>query len=156
MFRILCILCVVGLCGCAIHQQSNTFKEKYNIYAEPKPDFSNMVIAIPGAEPYPAMAFETCGLQMSALEDFIDALVRRMDAKNLTEYHAVQDRLDTLLLEFRNTLDMDEQKTLYTWPEGYAYRVLLSYYMIRDEARLKTAFATVQYMKYQRSQEPIK
>ena len=149
MFRALCILCVVSLCGCTIHQQSNTFKEKYNIYADPKPDYSNPAISIPNAEPYPAMAFETCGLQISKLEDFVDALVQRMDAKNLTEYDAAQDRLDTLFMELRNTLEMDDQKTLYTWPEGYAYRVLLSYYMIRDETGLKYAFGTVQWMKYQ-------
>ena len=153
MFRVLCILCVVGFCGCTIHQQSNTFKERYNIYAEPKPDFSNRVIAIPGASPYPAMAYEQCGLPISMLEDFIDAIVRRMDAKNLTEYDAAQDRLDTIFIQLRNMLKMEEgQKTLYTWPEGYAYRHLLGDYMIRDEAELKTAFATVQYMKYQSSQ----
>ena len=49
-------------------------------------------------------------------------------------------------------LEMDEHKTLYTFPEGYAYHVLLSYYMARDEERLKSAFATVQYLKYQSSQ----
>ena len=150
MFRFLCILVVVSLCGCAHHQQSNTFKEKYNIYAEPKPDFSNRVIVIPDAQPYPAMAYEQCGLPISMLEDFIDAIVCRMDAKNLTEYHAAQDRLDTIFYQFRNMLKMDEgQKTLYTWPEGYAYRHLLGDYMIRDETGLKYAFATVQYMKYQ-------
>ena len=69
------------LFGCANHQQSNTFKEKYNVYAKPTPDFSNKVIVIPNAEPYPAMAFEQCGLPISVLEDFIDALVHRIDAK---------------------------------------------------------------------------
>jgi len=107
---------------------------------------------IPNAEPYPAMAFEQCGLPISVLEDFIDALVHRIDAKNLTENHAAQDRLDTLFLRLRDMLEMDEHKTLYTFPEGYAYRVLLSYYMTRDEERLKSAFATVQYIKYQRNQ----
>ena len=149
MSKFLCILLVVSLCSCTIHQQSNTFKEKYNIYTEPKPDFSNRVIAIPDAQPYPAMAYEQCGLPISMLEDFIDAIVRRMDAKNLTEYHAAQDRLDAIFYQLRDILGMDEKKTLYTWPEGYAYRHLLGDYMIRDEAELKTAFATVQYMKYQ-------
>lgn len=153
MFRVLCIFVVVSLCGCTIHQQSNTLKKRYNIYAEPKPDYSNPAIAIPNAEPYPAMAFETCGLQISKLEDFVDALVQRMDAKNLTEYHTAQDRLDTLFIQLRNTLEMDDQKTLYTWPEGHAYRTLLSYYMIRDETGLKHAFGTVQWMKYQRTLE---
>lgn len=153
MLRYSCIFTVVILCGCTIHQQSNTFKEKYNIYAEPKPDFSNMVIAIPNAEPYPAMAFETCKLPISMLEDFIDALVQRIDAKNLTQYHAAQDRLDELFYQLRNMLKMHEgEKTLYTWPEGYAYRVLNGYYRIRDEDRLKGAFATIQYMKYQKTQ----
>ena len=64
------------------------------------------------------MAFEQCGLPISVLEDFIDAIVQRMDAKNLTEYRAAQDRLDTLYRQLRDTLDMDEHKTLYTWPEG--------------------------------------
>ena len=73
--------------------------------------------------------------------------------KNLTEYDAAQDRLDTIFIQLRNMLKMEEgQKTLYTWPEGYAYRHLLGDYMIRDEAALKTAFATIQYMKYQSSQ----
>lgn len=154
MFRVLCIFIVVSLCGCTLHQQSNTFKERYNVYTKPKPDYSNPAISIPNAEPYPAMAFETCGLQISKLEDFVDALVQRMDAKNLTEYYAAQDRLDTLFYQFHNRLKMDEgHKTLYTWPEGYAYRVLLSYYMIRDESRLKYAFGTVQWIKYQRTLE---
>ncbi|MCG9133447.1 hypothetical protein J5I95_17385 [Candidatus Poribacteria bacterium] len=153
MSKFLCILLVVILCGCTHHQQSNTFKEKYDIYAEPKPDFSNWVIAIPGASPYPAMAYEQCGLPISMLEDFIDAIVRRMDAKNLTEYDAAQDRLDTIFNQLHNMLKMEEgHKTLYTWPEGYAYRHLLGDYMIRDEAALKTAYATIQYMKYQLSQ----
>ena len=152
MFRISCIFVVVIFFGCAYHQQGNTFKEKYNVYAEPKPDFSNKVIVIPNAEPYPALAFEQCGLPISVLEDFIDALVHRIDAKNLTENHAAQDRLDTLFLRLRDMLEMDEHKTLYTFPEGYAYRVLLSYYMARNEEQLKSAFATVQYLKYQRNQ----
>ena len=87
------------------------------------------------------------------LEDFIDALVQRMDAKNLTQYHAAQDKLDTLFYQLRNMLKMHEgEKTLYTWPEGYAYRVLNGYYRIRNEDRLKGAFATIQYMKYQKTQ----
>ena len=114
MSKFLCILLVVSLCSCTIHQQSNTFKEKYNIYTEPKPDFSNRVIAIPDAQPYPAMAYEQCGLPISMLEDFIDAIVRRMDAKNLTEYHAAQDRLDAIFYQLRDILGMDEKKTLYT------------------------------------------
>ena len=160
MFRVLCIFIVVGICGCTLHQQSNTFKdsktfkERYNIYADPKPDYSNPAISIPNAEPYPALAFEMCEFPISTLEDFVDAIIRRMDAKNLAEYHVAQNRLDTLYWQLRNMLKMSEgQKTLYTWPEGHAYRYLLSYYMIRDEFRLKSAFGTVQYMKYQRTFE---
>ena len=154
MFRVLCFFVVVSLCGCTTDHLSNTFKERYNIYAEPKPDFSNPAIAIPDAQPRPAMAYEQCGLPISMLEDFIDAIVCRMDAKNLTEYRAAQERLDTIFYQLRNMLKMDEgQKTLYTWPEGYAYRHLLGDYMIRDETGLKYAFGTVQWMKYQRSLE---
>ena len=154
MFRVLCILCVVGLCGCTLHQQSNTFKERYNIYADPKPDYSNPAISIPNAEPRPAMAFKQCGFPIPLLEDFVDAITCRMDAKNLAEHHIAQNRLDTLFYQLRNLLKMSEgEKTLYTWPEGHAYRTLLSYYMIRDEFGLKHAFGTVQYMKYQRTFE---
>ena len=149
MPKFLCILLVVILCGCTTDQQRPTFKEKYNIYADPVIDHRNKVIPIPGAEPYPAQVFRECGLQLSELEDFINAIVRRMDAKNLTEYHAIQDRMDTLFRQFHQDLEMDKNKTLYTSPEGKAYRVLLDYYMIRTEDRLKIAFATVQYMKYQ-------
>ena len=151
MFKFLCIFMVMILCGCTNHQQSKTFKERYDIYADPKPDYSNPAISIPNAEPYPALAFEKCKLPIPTLEDFIDAITRRMDAKNLEEYHGAQDRLDTLFLQLRNMLEMDEHKSLYTFPEGYAYRVLLSYYMIRDEFQLKHAFATIQWMKYQKN-----
>ena len=155
MFRFLCIFIVVGLCGCTLHQQSNTFKEsktfkeRYDIYADPKPDYSNPAISIPNADPYPAIAFEMCELPISMLEDFVDAIIRRMDAKNLAEYHVAQNRLDTLYWQLHNLLNMDENTTLYTWPKGYAYRTLLRYYRIRDEFGLKRAFGTVQYMKYQ-------
>ena len=149
MSKFLCIFTIVILCGCTIHQQSNTFKEKYNIYTEPEPDYSNPAISIPNAQPRPAEAFKKSKLPISMLEDFIDALVHRMDAKNLTQYHAAQDRLDTLYYQLRNRLKMHEgEKTLYTWPEGYAYRYLDSYYRIRDEFHLKGAFGTIQYMKY--------
>ena len=149
MPKFLCILLVVILCGCTTHPQRITFKEQYNIYSDPVVDHSNMVIAITDAEPRPAMAFEECGLDLDTLQHFIDAIVRRMDARNLVQYHAIQNEVDTLYRQLRNTLDLDDTKTLYTWPEGYAYRVLRSYYTIRTEDRLKSAFATVQYMKYQ-------
>ena len=155
MVRPLCFLFTIAviLCGCTTHPQRITFQEKYDIYADPVVDYSNMVIAIPDAEPYPAMAFIECGLKISDLEDFIDAIVRRMDAKNLTEYHAIQDELDTLFRKLRTDLGMDDTKTFYTWPEGKAYRVLLGYYTTRDEYGLKAAFATVQYVKHQLSEE---
>ncbi|MDE0482931.1 MAG: hypothetical protein OXI67_10160 [Candidatus Poribacteria bacterium] len=153
MFR-LCILftIMVILCGCTTHHQKITFKEQYNIYSKPVVDYSNMVIAIPDAEPRPAMAFRKCNLDLYELQQFIDAIVRRMDAKNLVQYHAIQNEVDELYFKLRNTLNMDDTKTLYTWPEGYAYRVLNSYYRIRTENHLKTAFATVQYMKHQLTQ----
>ncbi|MDE0017776.1 hypothetical protein F4009_17040 [Candidatus Poribacteria bacterium] len=151
MSKFLCILFAIALilCGCATHPQKITFQEQYNIYADPVVDYSNMVIAIPGADPYPAMAFEQCGLDIDTLQDFIDAIVRRMDARNLVQYHAIQNEVDELYRKLCNTLDMNDTKTLYTWPEGYAYRVLSGYYKTRDEYGLKAAFATIQYMKYQ-------
>lgn len=151
MFR-LCILFAfaVILCGCTTHPQRITFQEQYNIYADPVPDYSNMVIAIPGAQPYPAMAFKQCGLDLDTLQHFIDALARRMDARNLVQYHAIQNEVDELYSKLLKTLDIDDKMTLYTWPNGYAYRYLNGYYMTRDEYGLKTAFATVQYMKHQK------
>ena len=149
MFRYMCILLVTILCGCTTHPQRITFQEQYNIYSAPVVDHSNMVIPITDAEPYPAMAFEACGLDLDDLQDLIDALVRRMDARNLVQYHAIQNELDEIYRRLGRQLNMDDTKTLYTWPEGKAYRVLNRYYMIRDEYQLKSAFATVQYMKYQ-------
>ena len=148
IIRFLFYFCVIAVtCGCTADQQRKTFKERYNIYADPKIDYSNKVIAIPGARPYPAEAFIQCGLSIHALEDFIDAIVRRMDAKNFAEYHAIQDQIDKLYIQLRDTIDMDD-KTLHTWPEGYAYRHLLGMYMERTEDAFKSNFATVQYMKY--------
>ena len=152
MFKFFCLLLVVILCGCTTHPQRITFEKKYDIYADPVVDYSNMVIAIPGAEPYPAMAFRQCDLDLDKLQHFINAIARRMDAINLVQYHAIHNEVDELYYELHNMIGMDDTKTLYTWPEGHAYRYLLSYYRIRSERCLKAAFATVQYMKHQRTQ----
>ena len=90
------LIVVVILCGCTTHQQKITFQEKYDIYADPVVDYSNMVIAIPEAQPYPAMAFRQCGLDLDKLQNFINAIARRMDAINLVQYHAIQNEVDEL------------------------------------------------------------
>ena len=157
MIRFLCGLFVVILCGCATHHQSDTFKEKYNVYAEPEiVDVESGYYSLPveWASPYPAEAFMFCDVPTNELADFVDAIVRRMDAENLPEYLAIQNQIDTLFRRLRVSICYQRGKEKYgnfgnpVFLEERARRALFGYYMTRDENGIRNAVATVQYTRY--------
>ncbi|MDE0086895.1 MAG: hypothetical protein OXU23_14340 [Candidatus Poribacteria bacterium] len=150
MFRFLCILLAitVALCGCTIYQQTDTFKKKYNVYTEPVINYSNKVIAISGASPYDAEAFVFCDVPISKLEDFADAIIRRMDAKTLKEYLEIQDEIDTFYIQLRDFLsDNPKREDL----SQLGKRAIFGYYITRDAHGIRNMFATVQYTKHLKS-----
>ncbi|MDE0482900.1 MAG: hypothetical protein OXI67_10005 [Candidatus Poribacteria bacterium] len=154
MFRPLCVLSAiaVALCGCTIYQQTDTFKEKYNVYAEPKIVVRNgpehHALPIPYASPYPAEAFMFCNVPINKLEDFADAIIRRMDAKTLKKYLEIQDEIDTLYIQLRDFLsDNSKREDL----SQLGKRAIFGYYITRDAHGIRNMFATVQYTKHLKS-----
>ncbi|MCY4568944.1 MAG: hypothetical protein OXD49_11615 [Candidatus Poribacteria bacterium] len=101
MLRFLCILLVVAcVCGCTIDPQRNTFKEKYDVYAKIEIDAASITLPLyhdsPETEFYHSQLLLDQYIPIKELEAFADAIIRRMDAKNLSEYHKIQDEIDRL------------------------------------------------------------
>ena len=55
-------LVVVILCGCATDHKSNTFKEKYNVYAEPEIDEGSAELPFPDSSPDDDTTQSLCGV----------------------------------------------------------------------------------------------
>ena len=158
MFRTLCILLgmTVVLCGCTPHQQSETFKEKYNVYAEIEID-KGLKLPIyhdsPETEFYQSQLLLDQYIPIKELEAFADAIVRRMDAKTLTEYHQIQDEIDQLHSTLRAVIHPPRENV--GWHEilfeKKARDTLLHYYSIRDEKHIPGMLKTVQFARYLKS-----
>ncbi len=87
------------------------------------------------------------------LEAFADAIIRRMDAKTLAEYHQIQDEIDELHSMLRTVIhppreDVGWSEILF---EKKARDILLHYYSIRDEKHISGMLKTVQFARYLKS-----
>lgn len=157
-FTSLTVCCILWSCS---HQpQSNTFKEKYNVYAElerdeqgaPKLPFENEF----EASLSPGRYLVICDVPIDALEAFADAIVRRMDAKTLSEYLALQDEIERffhLLVASPSVNRADEKYGTFTrWAETYEDQVknviLPSFFFARDEESIREMVFTVRYARY--------
>ena len=156
--RFLCclLIVVVILCGCAKHHESNTFRTKYNVYAEPEildVNSEHHTLAVQWALPGAAHAFKYCDVPISVLADFVDAIVRRADAENLREYLAIQHQIDRLFIQLRLSVSYPRGKEKYgDWGSVYlekeARLYLVEFYRSRHEHQIRDAVATVQYTRY--------
>ena len=160
MFRCLryLLIVVVILCGCAKHHESNTFRRKYNVYAEPEildVNSEHHPLAVQWALPGAADALKYCDVPISTLADFVDAIVRRADAENLREYLAIQHQIDRLFVQLRLSVSYPRGKEKYgdwgydsVFLEKEARLYLVEFYRSRHEHEIRDAVATVQYTRY--------
>ena len=84
------------------------------------------------------------------LEDFADAIIRRMDAKNLSEYHEIQDEIDRLHSVLRGVIHPPRPEVGWEeiWYEKKVTDILLHYYSIRSEPHIPDMVKTVQFTRY--------
>ena len=155
MLRFFCILLVVAcVCGCTIDPQRNTFKEKYDVYAKIEIDAASITLPIYHDDPetafYYSQLFLDNYLPIEDLEEFADAIIRRMDAKNLSEYHQIQDEIDQLHSSLRDVIHEPRQEVGWAeiWIEKKVIDRLLHYYSIRDETHIPDMLKTVQFARY--------
>ena len=155
MLRFLGILLVVAcVCGCTIDPQRNTFKEKYDVYAKIEIDAASIRLPIYHDDPetafYYSQLFVDNYLPIKELEAFADAIIRRMDAKNLSEYHQIQDEIDRLHASLRDVIHEPRQEVGWAeiWREKKVIDRLLHYSAIRDETHIPDMLKTVQFARY--------
>lgn len=164
MLRSLCLSFIVAvvLCGCTT-DHSPTFKEKYNAYADPqlgseefrKQQFPDHV------QDY-AWKLRNADIPINELENFADAIIRRMDAKTLPEYLGIQDEIDTLYFLLTASTSAKRAYEKYgtpsrQWEVFDAFvrdTILWRFYIIRDEEGIQTMLDTILYYKFYLSFDP--
>ena len=171
MLRFLCIFCVVIFCGCTTNQQRKTFKEKYNAYADPQLDYEEVkkrrsTDATQWSTDATlfdyAWKLRNVDTPINKLEDFADAIIRRMDAKTLPEYLKIQDEIDILYFWLTDKLSAKRAYEKYRVPSRHWETfevfvrdvVLWRFYIIRDEEGIQKMLATLQYYKFLLSFDP--
>ena len=128
MSKILCILLVVSLCGCATHPLSNTFKEKYEevktFYEEAKtfPEIlkrakslkkryeayaSKYEYGYHPTEPYTSWALLYCDLRIKDLEHLLRLVELRLNATTLEEQMQFQSGVNMQLKKLILSIDVD-------------------------------------------------
>ena len=171
MLRFLCIFCVVLLCGCTPNQQSKTFKERYNAYADPELNYEEVkkrrsTDATQWSTDATlfdyAWKLRNTDVPINELEDFADAIIRRMDAKNLEEYLEIQDEIDILYFWLTDKLSAKRAYEKYRTPsrhwesfEAFTRDIVLwRFYIIRDEEGIQKMLAVLEYYKFLLSFDP--
>ena len=165
MFRVLCILCVVGLCGCTTDHLSNTFKEKYEevqtFYEEAKtfPEIlerakslkeqfekyaSKYEYGYHPTEPYTIDAFLLCDLRIKDLEHLLRLVELRMGATMLEEQMAFQSGVNMVLKKLILSINVDAGTKKYgdPWiknPKLRAINTLFGYSTIDNRLSLEGA-----------------
>ncbi len=167
MLRILrCLLIIAVLCGCANDPQHNTFKTRYNVYAELEMDAGSAELSVisesPGDPIDNAKRFVTWNISITELEQFADAIIRRMDAKTLAEYHQIQDEIDTLYSRFLEIPPILRDSERFPLPNHWGSLVdyckevtLFGFYVTRDEAAIQNMIKTIQYTRYLMSRHSL-
>ncbi len=147
MLRFLCIFCGVAIiCGCTPDPQSNTFKERYNVYAEIEMNEGSTELPFPNSSPHAASYLIKSSIPIKQVEDFADAIVRRMDAKTLAEYLELQDEIDERYGRIlRRSINPRQWKSLVGYSKD---TVLFGFYVARDEDSIRRMVMTVQHAKY--------
>lgn len=152
MSKILCILLVVLLCGCTTHPQRSTFEEKYNVFKNIELD-GDSIDASDQFDVYWAKQFLAANISVYHLENFADAIIRRMDARTLQEYHQIQEEVDWWFGHVRTSISprvpagkSATAEQLLT--EKIALGALLHYYSIRQENYIPGMIKTVQVTRY--------
>ena len=167
MLRLFCVLVVAGLlCSCTDQPQRTAFKEKYNVYAELEIEEGSA--ALPSPDPSQStidngLHLTRCDVPIEAFAAFADVIVRRMDARTLSEYLDIQDEIDTRyfqILKSPSTNRADEKYGTFTRHgniyEDYVKKLFFDYYILRDEAGIRDMVATVQYTRYLMSARRVK
>ena len=158
MFRVLCILCVVSLCGCTTDHLSNTFKEKYEaVKTFPeilerakslKEQFekyaSKYQYGYHPTEPYTIDAFLSCDLRIKDLEHLLRLVELRMGATTLEEQMAFQGGVNMVLKKLILSIDVDAGRKKYGEPflknpKLRAINTLFTYSIIRNRLGLEGA-----------------
>ncbi|MDE0686997.1 MAG: hypothetical protein OXI61_02410 [Candidatus Poribacteria bacterium] len=173
MIRFLCYLYIVAIicCGCTDNPQNKTFKERYNAYADPQLDYEEVKKRrstdatqwSPDATLFNyAWHLRDTDVPINELEDFADAIIRRMDAKNLEEYLEIQDEIDLLYFWLTDKLSAKRAYEKYLTPsrhwesfEAFTRDIVLwRFYIIRDEEGIQKMLATLEYYKFLLSFDP--
>ena len=96
-----------------------------------------------------------CDVPINELERFADAIIRRMDAKNLEEYLAIENQIKSLFFLLRSSPSAkraEEKYGFYTthWEvyEEYARDLFFDYYFVRDAADIEEMIKTIQFARY--------
>lgn len=157
IIRFLRILCVgiVMLCGCAKHHESQTFREKYNVYAEPVPVLNNPVTLFPGADHNLMGCIRRFDLPIEMLEAYVDAIARRMDAKTLEEYLEINEEVHNLCDKLMTRIGLEDHPFRGS-DEGACYRELARTLDTHTEWQLEKLFSSLQQVKYQMNLTPSK
>lgn len=172
MFRFLCIFSfLVILCGCTPDQQSKSFKDRYDAYANPQLDYEEVKKrrstdvtqwSMDATVFEYAWKLRETDVPINELEDFADAIIRRMDAKNLEEYLGIQDEIDRLYFWLTDKLSAKRAYEKYDTPSRHweSYEaftrdiVLWRFYIIRDEEGIQQMLAVLEYYKFMLSFDP--
>ena len=158
MFRFLCILYVVSLCGCTTDHLSNTLKEKYEevkTFAEilerskrVKEQFekyaSKYEYGYHPTQPFTIDAFLSCDLRIKDLKHLLRLVELRLDAKTLEEQMGFQRGVNMVLKKLILSIDVDAGtqkygKPLRENPKLRAINTLFTYSIIRDRLGLEGA-----------------
>jgi hypothetical protein len=151
-------------CGCTDNPQHKTFKERYNAYADPQLDYEE----VKKRRSADATLFDyawhlrNTDVPINELEDFVDAIIRRMDAKNLEEYLEIQDEIDVLYFWLTDKLSAKRAYEKYRLPsrhwetfEAFTRDIVLwRFYIIRDEEGIQKMLAVLEYYKFLLSFDP--
>ena len=96
-----------------------------------------------------------CDVPINELEDFADALIRRMGARTIAEHRVVQEEIDTLYQNLLNSVNADRgvakygyERHLEVMETDVSHNVLPSFYNTCREADIKKMVATIQYTRY--------
>lgn len=122
MLRFLCYFYLVAiiLCGCTNNAERNTFKEKYDAYADPQLNSEEFKTReFPEHIENYAWNLRDTDVPVNKLEDFVDAIIRRMDAKTLPEYLKIQDEIDILYFWLTDKLSAKRAYEKYRIPSRH-------------------------------------
>ena len=165
MFRALCILCVVGLCGCTTDRLSNTLKEKYEevktFYEEAKtfPEIlerakslkkryeayaSKYEYGYHPTEPNASASLLYCDLRIKDLEHLLFLVELRLNATTLEEQMQFQSGVNMQLKKLILSIDVDAGtkkygKSFIYNPKLQAISNLFGFSIIGDRHGLKHA-----------------